>query len=122
MTRVTLVFGQDALSREKAISKALAKEQRNDSVAVILEGAPPENPIVFDALVSVMRIAPGCPCCTGKLTMRVMLNRALQRSPDCLYIGLANIAHIKEFRDFLMQPPYGELLNLTNDIRLPDVS
>lgn len=122
MTLVTLIVGQDAAAREVAIAKALASELAYDAVALILEGAPPNIAVEFGSSVQAIRIAPGCPCCYGKLTMQVTLNRLLQRRPDRLYISLAYDTHIEQFRDFLTQPPYVERLDLTNDIRLPDVT
>ena len=119
MTLTTLVAGQDADAREAVMAAAIAADEPGCSVALILEGVPTVA-AGFGSSAQVIRIAPGCPCCTGRLTMQVMLNRVLRQPPARLYIGLANGEHIKTFRDFLMQPPYASLLILTEDIRLAD--
>lgn len=119
MTRATLVTGCDAETREAAIADELAHDPQAGSAAVILEGLPIAAAL-FSPSVQVARIAPDCPCCTGRLTMQVTLNRILRSAPEHLYIGLASAAHLDQFRHFLMQPPYAALLTLTEDIRLSD--
>ncbi len=119
MTLATLVTGGDADAREAAIAAELAVDPHGAAAALILEGLPLAE-VEFKSSVLVARIAPGCPCCTGKLTMQVMLNRMLRSAPKRLFIGLANDAHLDQFRHFLTQPPYAALLALTGDIRLQD--
>lgn len=120
MTLTTLVAGSDADARESAIVAALTADSSYATTALILEGAANLAAVSFDSSVHTIRIAPGCPCCTGKLTMQVTLNRILRRPPERLYIGLANAMHLDVFRNFLEQPPYAALLTLTEDIRLTD--
>ncbi|MBS1186410.1 MAG: hypothetical protein H6R04_428 [Burkholderiaceae bacterium] len=119
MTLTTLVAGQDAQAREAAIAAAIASGGQADDTALIFEGSPAVK-TEFNPAVRLIRIAPGCPCCTGRLTMQVTLNRILRQPPARLYIGLANAAHLDAFRDFLTRPPYASLLTMTEDIRLPD--
>lgn len=119
MTRTTLVAGSDAAARESAIASALLADPIDGSTALILEGAA-GTAASYGTAVQAIRIAPGCPCCTGRLTMQVTLNRVLRHPPQRLYIALANAAHIGAFRDFLLQPSYAALLTLTEDIRLAD--
>ena len=115
MISTTLVTGAGPAARETAIRSAISSDV---SVAVILEGIPD----VLSGLdagtpqVRIARIAPGCLCCTGNLTMRVTLNRMLRTKPDRLYIGLATSAHIEQIRAFLSAPPYDNLLTLTKDL------
>jgi hypothetical protein len=118
MTLTTLVTGSRASEREAAIA---AKTAPGEPTAVILEGLPDGNS-PLDALrqqagiqLSLVRIAPGCPCCIGNLAMRVTLNRLLRRAPSRLYIGLASSSHLEQVRAFLTQPPYPALLALTED-------
>lgn len=113
MTLVTLVAGGDAGAREAAISRALA-EVSDRSTALILEGMP-VNALDFDASIAVSRIAPGCPCCTGRLTMQVTLNRILRHPPQRLYVSIANEMHLDAIRDFVSQPPYDSLLTLSDN-------
>jgi len=113
----TLVIGGNAAEREAAIAAALDTRLVN---AAILEGLPsgsaPLDLFSTELPVLVSRIAPGCVCCTGNLTMRVTLNRMLRKSPARLYIGLASTAHVERIRAFLTQTPYDQLLCLTKDL------
>ncbi len=117
MTPTTLVTGTTAALREAAIAAVLASAERT---ALILEGLPDgasrlEQAPGF-ANLQVARIAPGCLCCIGNLTLRVTLNRILRRPPERLYIALATSAHLAQMRAFLTQPPYDKLLQLTKDL------
>lgn len=119
MTQVTLVTGSSYTAREAAIAAAL---RPGVSAFAILEGLPEgkaDSPLQ-QALPPqhVLRIAPGCPCCTGSLTMRVTLNRMLRHAPQHLFIGLADTGHLQQFRDFLRTDPYSRLLTLTEDLRI----
>jgi G3E family GTPase len=128
-TLVTLVTGSSSSAREAKIAELIffgapsGAGNSNPSTAVILEGmsdgidrfASAEDHSVS---LSVTRIAPGCPCCIGNLTMRVTLNRILRHSPDHLFISLAQLAHVETFRVFLAQHPYKNLLKLTKDIHV----
>lgn len=112
MIRLTLVTGRKASLREAAIAKVLSPHAKT---GLILEGLPDGSATVFEGLPNLtqVRIAPGCLCCTGNLTLRVTLNRLLRQSPDEIYISLANDAHLKELQHFLSSPPYDGLLHLT---------
>jgi hypothetical protein len=117
VTLATLVCGARASLREAAIAEAI---DTSHSSALILEGLP-DGTTSLDGIsdlnnVHIARIAPGCPCCTGNLTMRVTLNRILRRRPARLFISLATATHLEQIRHFLQQPPYDKLLMLTNDI------
>ncbi|HEV2609333.1 MAG TPA: GTPase [Noviherbaspirillum sp.] len=117
LTLTTLVTGGHAADREAAIAEAL---DPSIDTALILEGLPSgtSSLAVIPDLPSVViaRVAPGCMCCTGNLTMRVTLNRILRKRPMRLYIGLANAAHLEQIRHFLTQTPYDSFLELTKDI------
>lgn len=118
MTLATLVTGFPASAREAAIAALL---DSRCSTALILEGLPDgTDPFAqFDkvAHIQIKRIAPGCICCIGNLTMRVTLNRILRHPPARLYLSLAATNHLEEIRHFLTQPPYDALLELTDDLR-----
>ena len=119
MTAVTLVTGSSYAAREAAIAAAL---RPGVSAFAILEGLPdgkPDSPLQ-QALPpqQIVRIAPGCPCCTGSLTMRVTLNRVLRQAPQHLFIGLADTSHLEQFRDFLRTDSYSRLLTLTEDLHI----
>lgn len=116
MTLTTLVIGATIAAREAAIAEVLDPAL---PTALILEGLP-DGASPLGALEQVphlhmARIAPGCLCCIGNLTMRVTLNRLLRRSPARLYISVANAAHVESLRTFMQQSPYDNLLVFTKD-------
>lgn len=109
-TLITLVIGATAALREAAIASCL---DRALDIAAILEGLPSGEPILeATSRLRVSRIAPGCLCCTGNLTMQVTLNRILRQPPQQLYISLASAEHLDRLQAFLTQPPYDSLLEL----------
>ena len=120
MTLTTLVSGASARLREAAIARAVALLPAEASTAFILEGlADADSPL--QTLVSnphrrLIRVAPGCPCCSGNLVMRVTLNRMLRPPPDHLFISIANSAHIAAVRTFLREQPYDQYLELQDDL------
>ena len=115
MITTTLVVGATPALREAAIAAALVPA---GDAAVILEGLPDANSPLesSSAHLRIVRIAPGCVCCTGNLTMRVTLDRMIRSKPVRLYIGLATSAHIEQVRTFLSAPPYDKFLTLTQDL------
>jgi hypothetical protein len=118
VTLTTLVCGARACLREAAIADAV---DTSHSTALILEGLP-DGTTSLDGIsdlqnVHTARIAPGCLCCTGNLTMRVTLNRILRHPPARLFISLATATHLEQIRHFLQQSPYDKLLAFTTDIQ-----
>jgi G3E family GTPase len=118
VTPTTLVTGASAAARETVIAAAL---ESGLHTALILEGLP-SGTTQLDGMAQspdlhIARIAPGCLCCTGNLTMRVTLNRMLRQQPARIYISLATADHLERLRSFLLQPPYDNLLVLTKDLR-----
>lgn len=118
MTPTILVTGKDAAAREAAIAAALDPDS---PTAVILEGLPAptsDSHLLPTPRLQIARIAPGCPCCSGNLTMRVTLNRILRHPPARLYIGLANSFHLNEIRGFLESAPYDHHICLQETVQL----
>jgi hypothetical protein len=114
MTLVTLVIGVQAAAREAAIAAAIDSAM---PTAVILEGlAPGVSHLVPTSTLQIIRIAPGCMCCVGNLTLRVTLNRLLRKPPARLFIALATNTHLPQIRHFLTEEPYDAFLTLTDDI------
>lgn len=113
MTTVTLVHGGSGATRERFIAAHIA---RDESTVVIIEGLAGQGALddLPDASMkpTVVRIAPGCPCCTGKLTMRVTLNRLLREHPAQLFISLAADAHLSGVINFLEEDQYRGRLTL----------
>jgi len=120
VTLTTLVLGGRAGAREAAIVAALTPGL---ATVVILEGLSDGNSALAElapdpAGPSVLRIAPGCLCCSGKLVLRVNLNRILRRPPARLFISLADSRHVQELRLWLSEPPYLDLLSLGDDLNV----
>jgi hypothetical protein len=123
LVSTALVATGNAGQREAAIAASLAALPAGLRSALILEGMPdPNSPLLnaadaVDAVdYSVARIAPGCPCCIGNLTMRVTLNRILRNPPQHLFISLASPAHLEQVRAFLQSAPYDAYLQLLPDL------
>lgn len=118
ITSTTVVAGATAAVREAAIAAAIAP---GIPTALILEGLPDGSDVLEQAMArtdcQLVRIAPGCPCCIGNLTMRVTLNRMLRSRPRQLYISLATDEHLDGILAFLSRPPYDGLLAVTNILR-----
>jgi G3E family GTPase len=117
MTQLSLVFGGSHAAREQAIAVAAAKGARSTA---IIEGMPSGEATLddmpVDAGFEIFRVAAGCPCCHGNLTMRVTLNRALRRRPDHLYLSLSNATHKSQVLSFLQEPQYLSLLEIGPEI------
>lgn len=120
---LTLVSGGRASEREAAIASALLPQQ---STAVILEGLADGSSILADLAeahpgsepspLQLLRIAPGCLCCSGNLVLRVTLNRLLRHPPARLFISLADATHIEQLRSWLSASPYDAWLALEPDL------
>ena len=113
IARLTLVVGAHIDAREDAIAGLL---QHGIPTAVILEGLP-SGTSSFPAESSsdelrIARIAPGCLCCIGNLTLRVTLNRMLRKHPHRIYISVADATHLSAIEQFLSAAPYDNLLQL----------
>ncbi len=108
MTIVTLIYGGSSAAREATIA-ALAVNTQN--TVAIIEGLAGEGATLAKG-VPVIRIAPGCPCCTGKLAMRVILNRTLRQGPDRIYLSLAHPDHLSGVINFLEEDQYRERLKI----------
>ena len=118
MTELSLVVGGRGDDRERAIAAAVPA---GVACAAIIEGIPsgaaPLNEVPPDVSLVVVRVAPGCPCCTGNLTMRVTLNRVLRRSPARLYLSLSDATHRDQVLMFLQAPQYLDLLAIGPDLQ-----
>ncbi|MGK5026586.1 GTPase [Janthinobacterium sp. RB2R34] len=125
LTPLTLVSGGRASDREAIIALALPPQQSN---AVILEGLADGNSLLADlaeqtsppAALDLLRIAPGCLCCSGNLVLRVTLNRLLRHPPAHLFISLADATHIEQLRNWLAASPYDAWLALEPELVITD--
>lgn len=122
MTLTTLVSGGSAGMREAAIYAALeqdwARSGAHLTTALILEGLPDGKAATLPPGLDldIKRIAPGCLCCIGNLTLRVTLNRLLRKPPARLHISIADSTHLAQLRAFLLHPPYDDFLEMTPDL------
>jgi len=109
---LTLVSGGSYQAREAAICAQLAAfTSAPPPVAVILEGLPSgEFCLQASAQVRLQRIAPGCFCCIGLLSMKVTLNRLLRPPPARLYLAVASTEHLDNIKQTLAQAPFNDLL------------
>lgn len=117
MTLLSLVFGGSHAARERAI--AASAEAGLRSVAIIeglASGEEGLDALPAGASLEVIRVASGCPCCSGNLTMRVMLNRALRHRPERLYLSLSNAEHKMQVLNFLQEPQYRAWLQIDDEI------
>ena len=120
MTLTSLVIGVHAAAREAAIAAVIDPVT---PTAVILEGlAPGVSHLAPTSTLQIIRIAPGCMCCVGNLTLRVHLNRLLRKPPPRLFIALATNTHLPQIRDFLTREPYDAFLTLTDDVGVEDAN
>lgn len=127
-----LISGADYAQREASIAQALAEHNpalalaspSNQKIAVILEGLPSGSMPLTQwnppPAIQVARIAPGCFCCIGNLTMRVTLNRLLREKPSCLYLAIASSEHLQNLLQVLASAPYVDLLQLASHQALPN--
>lgn len=118
-----LIHGASYTEREAAIAASLALSVVNNAVAdknvVILEGLPDGQHILQTTeLLHISRIAPGCFCCIGNLSLRVTLNRALRQKPANIYLGIASDAHLDKLLLILQDPTYTNLLEINIHTRL----
>ncbi len=117
MTEVTLVHGGSAAAREAAI---VQQDFPAGVSAAIVEGIANDrgalHALAAASVMKVIRVAPGCPCCTGNLTMQITLNRLLREKPVRLYLSLADASHLANVRKFLQQAQYLEHLELSPDL------
>jgi G3E family GTPase len=115
-TGLTLVSGGRASTREDYIHGAVVP-----GAAVIIEGLADASSALAEvdpAAVTVVRIAPGCLCCTGNLVLRVTLNRLLRRAPAHIFISMADASHVGQLKDWLTSASYQPLLALAPDVVL----
>ena len=113
MTVAQLVYGGNIRARELAIA---AQVSPDTTAVALLEGIASGNELAESGQLSVIRIAPGCPCCTGNLTMQVTLNRLLRNPPDKLFLSLADASHRESVKSFLQQKQYCGRLELGPDL------
>jgi hypothetical protein len=113
MTVVTLVSGGSGAAREHAIAAHVDPQILN---AAIIEGLADGQALLETATeglpLQVVRVAPGCPCCIGNLTMRVTLNRLLRQAPAHLYLSIVDASHKSSIVAFLQGGQYQEHLQL----------
>ncbi|MFZ6731230.1 GTPase [Undibacterium sp. Ji42W] len=114
-----LIHGASYTQREAAIAASLTLLAGNgaatDKNIVILEGLPEGQDILQATdLLHVNRIAPGCFCCIGNLSLRVSLNRALRQKPANIYLGIASDAHMDKLLLTLQDPAYINLLEINS--------
>ncbi|MFZ6721824.1 GTPase [Undibacterium sp. Ji49W] len=114
-----LVHGGSYTQREAAIAASLSRLPATLHNVVILEGLPDGQDILLPGdNLHISRIAPGCFCCIGNLSLRVTLNRALRQKPAHIFLGVASDAHLDQLTLTLQEPAYANLLEISSQSRL----
>ncbi|MBC3933826.1 GTPase [Undibacterium rugosum] len=111
---LTLVAGGSYAQREQVIATLCEADAASSAsaapsacIAVVLEGLPAGDLCLqSSSRLLLHRIAPGCFCCIGNLTMKVTLNRLLRQPLTHLYLAVASIEHLDNILQTLAQPPY----------------
>jgi hypothetical protein len=122
LTLVTLVHGGNADARETAIASqtsSIAADGKGNHAAILeglAAGCGTLQALEASAVIKVIRVAPGCPCCTGNLTMRITLNRVLRDKPARLFVAIADASHKDKVSAFLQDPQYREHLSLASEL------
>jgi hypothetical protein len=107
--RVTLRVAAGDAERDAAIEDWLrpaAPVDRPQRPVVIAEG------MLFDRLgpqgTPLIGLTAGCPCCTGRVALRVTLGRTLRsRRPDAILLLTAHAGHLPRLRALLQQDGLG---------------
>lgn len=119
-TRVQLVAGVDPLARMRWMDSALATRHPADKVTVLasselfarLDVHQQAQRFEADAAlkasgVHLMRLAPGCACCSSRLIMSTHLSRTLRLNPpDWLVLELESASHPDKVLEFLQEPQW----------------
>lgn len=117
MIELTLVYGRSSMQREQAIASRLNRNLQNVVIAEgLASGSAALANLAEEKIIELIRIAPGCLCCTGNLTMQVTLNRVLRVRPQAIFLSLSSNEHLPGIRKFLQNSQYINLLCLTEDI------
>ncbi|MDR3479395.1 MAG: GTPase [Burkholderiaceae bacterium] len=116
MTPTTLVIGGRAAMREAAIAAAVDPAVPSAAILEGMASGTGDLDARASSALQIIRIAPGCMCCVGNLTLRVTLNRLLRKPPSRLFIAIADSTHLKQIRAFLTQEPYDAFLTLSDHI------
>ncbi len=108
-----LLHGGNYKQREAAISAALSHLPQHQGSVVILEGLPDgQNLLIPTAQVQIHRIAPGCFCCIGDISLRVTLNRALRQKPAHIFLAITTDEHLDKLLSSLQHSSYSNLLDI----------
>lgn len=114
MTLTRLVYGGNPNLREQTIG---TYADPGLATTALVEGwSNAEAGLTSSGNLQVIRMAPGCPCCSGNLTMRVTLNRVLRAAPSVLFFSLADASHVASVRNFLQEQQYCDRLELGSDL------
>lgn len=115
-TATFIISARSPEEREIQVAKALSAGPAtltDSRTAVLLEGVPTGKPVLEEGpYLQVVRVAPGCMCCVGNITMRVSLNRLLRSRPERLFIGVASSTHLPDLQALLTSAPYDTWLEL----------
>lgn len=109
-----IVAGRPGPSRA-ALLATLLSEAPSQPAACILEGGMPDGSeeVCAGPTTFVHVLAPGCPCCSGNLALRVTLTRVLRHErPRYLILALIDPKHQESLAKALSQTPWDTYLHI----------
>jgi G3E family GTPase len=119
-TNLVVVAGSDPVTRAKRIALLLAQQAKAGKVTLMASTeifsvtSVEEQAALFeqDAQrkaqgVHVLRLSPGCLCCSSKLVLSTHLARTLRlNQPDCLVLELESQSHPQQVLTLLKDPQW----------------
>lgn len=119
-TRVLLVAGVDPQSRAACIERLLAEQACAGKITLLASAEVfSSSPVEFQAAlfrkdeerkaqgVHVLRLSPGCLCCSSRLVLTTHLARTLRlNQPDLLLVELESSSHPQQVLNLLNEPQW----------------
>lgn len=124
-TPVTLFAGPRGAGKSKAILSLLDFKPEHERWTLIVEeigNTMPDPGLLAKTGVAVRGAPYGCPCCTGNLTMRISLARAVRETrPDRILVELPWGAHLAKTLSLFGDPLLAESVSLRGLVAVLDV-
>lgn len=122
---VTLFAGPRGAGKSKAILSLLEFKPEDERWTLIVEelgNTMPDPGSLVKTGVAVRGAPYGCPCCTGNLTMRVSLARAVRETrPDRILVELPWGAHLAKTLSLFGDPLLAESVSLKGLVTVLDI-
>lgn len=119
-TRLFVVYGPNPLQRQQVIEQVLAGCGQDEKITLMASSEVFSRSTVAEQAalfrtdearkargVHLLRLAPGCLCCTSKLIMTTHLTRTMRlNQPDTLVLELESQSHPQEVLALLKAPQW----------------